>query len=114
MTAFRLLLLTLGTILTVFTVIVVRDHGIGLFPIFFGDIAKLGWPGQFNLDFMFMLTLATLWVAWRNNFSTSGIGLALIVPIGGSVFLTLYLLVLSFQTGGNVKAMLIGEARAAR
>jgi hypothetical protein len=41
-----------------YTVIVINNHGIGLLPVFFGDMAEMGWPGQFNLDFMCFLALS--------------------------------------------------------
>ncbi len=54
-----LLLLTLAG----YAAVVISDHGIGLFPLFFGDMAAMTWPGQFNLDFMLMLLLSALWVS---------------------------------------------------
>ncbi len=69
MTAFRILLIVIFSVIVVYTAIVVADHGLGLFPIFFGDIATMGWPGQFNMDFMGFLTLSGLWLAWRHHFS---------------------------------------------
>ncbi|MEZ5503476.1 MAG: hypothetical protein R3E50_12795 [Halioglobus sp.] len=80
MTLFRVLLATLLLILLAYTFVVIGNHGMGLLPVFFGDIAKMGWPGQFNLDFLFMLTLSAFRVAWRHHFSGVGLlpgGLAL-------------------------------------
>jgi hypothetical protein len=37
---------------------VITNHGLGLFSVFFGDVAKLGWAGQFNADFMAILGLS--------------------------------------------------------
>ena len=45
-----------------YTAVVVAHHGLDLFSVFFGDIAKLMWPGQFNLDFTCLLLLSALWV----------------------------------------------------
>jgi hypothetical protein len=111
MTLFRTMLVVLCAILTVYTVIVIANHGIGLFAVFFGDIAAMAWPGQFNLDFSMLLLLSATWVAWRHQFSPGGLALALVAAVGGALFLTLYLLVISFQTQGDVKAMLLGPAR---
>lgn len=80
--------------------------------IFFGDIAKMEWPGQFNLDFTFMLTLSALWVAWRNAFSALGLALGLFALFGGALFLSAYLLVLSLQTNGDVRMLLLGPGRS--
>lgn len=109
MTAFRVLLIVLGAILVGYTGVVISNHGMGLFNVFFGDMAAMGWPGQFNLDFMFMLTLSALWVAWRHQFSIAGLVLGLLVFFGGSLFLTAYLFVLSRLTKGNMEQMLLGK-----
>lgn len=111
MAAFRALLVILLTVLIGYTSVVIANHGLGLLNIFFGDMAVIGWAGQFNLDFMFMLILSALWVAWRHQFSGSGILLSVLALFGGSLFLTTYLLVLSLQSGGNMKQVLFGKAR---
>lgn len=108
MLALRIFLTALWLILTGYTAVVGWNHGFNLLPIFFGDIARLGWPGQFNLDFMFMLFLSALWVSWRHKFSGIGWLFALLALFGGSSFLTIYLLALSVQTKGNVKKILLG------
>lgn len=107
MTGFRLLLVTLWLGLLAYTAAVVTRDGMGLLPIFFGDIAKVAWPGQFNLDFLCFLTLSALWTAWRNSFSALGLGLAVAAFFGGAGFLLPYLLILSVRTRGDVKAMLL-------
>ena len=103
------MLFLLLAILLVYTSIVASIHGFGLLPIFFDDIVKVTWRGQFNLDFLFMLILSSLWTAWRNRFSRIGMVLAFFALIGGSLFLTMYLLVLSWQTKGNFKQLLLGN-----
>ena len=112
MTAFRVLLIAMCAILVGYTGVVISNHGMGLFNVFFGDMAAMGWPGQFNLDFMFMLTLSALWVAWRHQFSLAGLILGLLAYFGGSLFLTIYLCVLSGLTRGDVEKMLLGKRRA--
>lgn len=111
MTAFRVLLGVLWAILVGYTGIVFANHGMGLLKVFFGDMAAMGWPGQFNLDFMFMLMLSALWVAWRHRFSIGGLALGLLALFGGSLFLATYLLVLSWMTSGDLKQMLLGARR---
>lgn len=113
MTVSRGLLVGMWTVLTVYTVIVVENHGMGLFAVFFGDMAKMDWPGQFNLDFMFMLALSATWVAWRHAFTAGGLALAVLAFNGGASFLTLYLLVVSFQEKGDMRSILLGPGRAA-
>ncbi len=99
-------------ILVGYTAVTISNHGINLIPVFFGDMAKMAWPGQFNLDFMGFLLLSAIWTAWRNDFSASGLLLALIASVGGMLFLTIYLLFLSFQTNGNIKEIMLGKRRA--
>jgi len=113
MTAFRALLITLWACIAGYTAIVMADHGLGLLPIFFGDMAKMGWPGQFNLDFMCMLTLSGLWVAWRHRFSGAGLALGVLAAFFGAFFLTAYLLLASLQAKGDVAELLLGKSRAA-
>lgn len=112
MTAFRILLATIFLTIAVYTAIVVADHGLGLLPVFFGDMAAMGWAGQFNLDFMGMLALSALWLAWRNEFSPFGIALGTLGFFGGAPVLTAYLFVTSFAVEGDVKALLLGRGRA--
>jgi hypothetical protein len=114
MTAFRALLIAIWASVAVYTALVIADYGINLFPYFFGDMAKLGWPGQFNLDFMFMLTLSGLWVAWRHEFSGGGLALGVAAFFGGAFFLSAYLFVASVQAKGDATELLLGKARAAR
>jgi len=110
MTAFRLLLAAMFVVLLGYTALVIRDHGMNLLAVFFGDMAKMGWPGQFNLDFMFMLLLSGLWVSWRHRFSPAGLGLGVLAFLGGASFLSVYLLVLSLR-GADPKTILLGPSR---
>ena len=112
MTAFRIFLATVLAVIVVYTLPVIANHGINLLPIFFGDMLKMGWPGQFNLDFFGFLLLSALWTAWRNQFSPGGLGLSVLALFFGMPFLTTYLLILSFRTKGNLHAMMLGEQRA--
>jgi len=114
MNALRLLLIVILTTVVTYTIVVVANHGLGLFPIFFGDIAAMGWPGQFNLDFLGFLILAGVWIAWRHRFSAGGIALGCLVPFGGVPYVSLYLLVTSFRVDGDVQALLLGSQQGAR
>lgn len=109
MTAFRLLLLVFLVGVLSYTGVVVSRHGADFLPVFVGDIAKLGWAGQFNVDFTCLLLLAALWIAWRHRFGAAGLILALLVPIGGTPFLCVYLLVQNVRGRGDVRVMLLGD-----
>ena len=113
MTAFRILLIVIFAAITVYTIPVVANHGMNLLPIFFGDMLKMEWPGQFNLDFFGFLMLSGFWLAWRHQFSPAGLALGILGLFGGAPVLTAYLLIVSFKTNGDVKEMLLGKARAA-
>jgi hypothetical protein len=112
-TAFRAFLFVLWAILVGYTAMVMANHGIGLLAVFFGDMAAMGWPGQFNLDFMFMLTLSALWVCWRHQFSGAGLLLGALAFVLGSLFLTTYLFIVTGKADGDMKEVLLGKARAA-
>jgi hypothetical protein len=113
MNIFRALLAILLLTVVAYTVPVVAQQGLlSLMPTFFGDIAEMRWPGQFNLDFLGFLTLSAVWAAWRNQFSGKGLALAVVALFGGIPFLTTYLLILSFRSHGDVRVMLLGEERA--
>ena len=113
MTAFRAFLIVLWVIIVGYTAIVISNHGIGLLSIFFGDMKTMAWPGQFNLDFTFMLMFSSLWVSWRHHFSIGGLALGLLALFFGSMFLATYLFVLSWQTQGDMKEILLGKTRMA-
>jgi hypothetical protein len=112
MIPFRIFLVALIVVLVGYTGMVGATHGWDLFPIFFGDILARTWPGQFNLDFACLLLLSGLWIAWRSHFSIGGVMLGLLGAVGGTAVLAPYLLVASFQTRGDIKALLLGPVRA--
>jgi len=111
MAGFRGLLVALFVSLLVYTSVVINSHGWNLMSVFFGDMAKMEWSGQFNLDFMFMLSLSALWVAWRHRFSVEGLVLALLAFFGGASFLAVYLFVISLRANGDMRQVLLGKSR---
>ena len=112
MIAFRTLLVLMFAVLTIYTALVIGTEGWNLLSVFFADMAKMQWPGQFNLDFMLMLTLSGLWVAWRHQFSAAGLGLGVLAFFGGALFLSIYLLIQTLRAKGDMRVVLIGKARA--
>ena len=113
MARFRLFLMLVFSVVTLYTGVVIMHHGMNLLPEFFGDMAALAWSGQFNLDFLCMLILSSLWVAWRHRFTPVGCVLGLLALFLGSFFLSLYLLVESHRCGNNVMTLLTGQRRGA-
>ncbi|GGI84155.1 hypothetical protein GCM10007973_20870 [Polymorphobacter multimanifer] len=112
MTLFRLFLIGFLAVLVAYTAMVIGNHGLNLLPVFFGDMASLAWPGQFNLDFFGYLLLSAIWVAWRHHFTPAGLGLAALASVGGMLFLSIYLLIVSAQARGDIRAILLGARRA--
>lgn len=112
MILFRLFLISCLIVLIGYTAVTISNHGWNLFPTFFGDMAAMGWPGQFNLDFMMMLALSAIWVAWRHQFSAAGLGLAVLAFNGGMLFLSIYVTWHLHRNGGDMKALLLGDERA--
>jgi hypothetical protein len=109
MLVLRIVLAVHLALLTAYTAVVIGNHGWNLMPVFFGDIAALGWPGQFNADFAGFLVLSALWTAWRNNFSAAGLVLAVIAFFGGMMFLSIYVLILSLKAR-DIQDILLGSA----
>lgn len=112
MAAFRLFLVICIIAVASYTAVTVSNHGINLFPAFFGNIEGMGWSGQFNADFMSYLALSGLWVAWRHQFRPAGIALGLVAFVGGILFLAPYLLIQSYRFGGRFAPLLLGPERA--
>jgi len=112
MRAFRILLTIFTIGIIGYTGIVLFNHGWNLLPIFFGDMAAMTWPGQFNFDFACLLTLSGLWLAWRHHFSPAGLALGVLGFFGGIMVLAPYLLFASFKANGDMKILLLGKIRA--
>ncbi|MDF1623144.1 MAG: hypothetical protein P1V33_06730 [Pseudohongiella nitratireducens] len=111
MLLFRLFLVTLLVSVSTYAVIVTLEYGGGWFGIFMGDLIAMNWPGQFNFDFMCVLAVIGLWVAWRHEFTLPGILLGLCGFLGGAFFLTTYLFVISYLVKGDARALLLGPGR---
>jgi hypothetical protein len=114
MNAFRTLLAAIFLVIAGYTAVVGAEHGWDLLAIFFGDIARMAWPGQFNLDFLSFLVLSGLWLSWRHDFGAAGLALGVCGFFGGGLFLSAYLLWASFDADGDMAVILLGRRRAAR
>jgi hypothetical protein len=111
MAAFRILLVVMISGILGYTGIVGVNHGWNLFPVFFGDIAAMNWPGQFNLDFTCLLIFSGLWLAWRHHFTLGGLALGLLGLFGGTMVLAPYLLIVGFKANGDMKEIMLGKVR---
>jgi hypothetical protein len=112
MGAFRVLLGIMVVCIVGYTAIVIVNYGWNLFAVFLGDMLAVNWAGQFNLDFMCLLALSGLWLAWRHHFSPGGLVLGVLGFFGGTMVLAPYLFFASFQAKGNMKVVLLGKIRA--
>lgn len=108
MTLFRILLVVLFAVITSYTVLAIAEQGLNLLPTIVGSLQQPDWQAQFNVDFFTFLIVVGLWIAWRHNFTPAGILLGLCIT-GGMIFLSAYLLILSYQADGDVKKMLLGD-----
>lgn len=109
MTSFRTFLVGVFVAIAGYTAVVVSRHGVNLFPVFFGDMARLTWAGQFNLDFTCLLALSGIWVAYRHRFRPVGLALGACAFVGGALFLSVYLLVAAMRAKGAAVGLLLGE-----
>ncbi len=114
MRAFRNYLILVVVALGTYTLVVGFNHGWNLLPIFFGDLAAMTWPGQFNADFLTFLTLSGLWLAWRHQFSAGGLALGVLGVFGGMMVLAPYLIHATLKASGDINVVLLGPARAGR
>ncbi len=104
----RVLLCIMFVTVMYYTVLVVAKEGLDLLPVFFDNVSRVNWSGQFNLDFMCMLILSGVWVAWRNRFSAGGLVLGFLAMVLGTPFLCVYLMVEMLRGANNGQALLLG------
>jgi len=109
MIAFRIFLVGFLIALSAYSAVAIANQGWNLFPFFFGDMAAMNWAGQFNFDFMGFLFLSATWTMWRNQFSVQGTLLGVLAFFGGMMFLSIYLLYLSFHCDGQMRKILLGN-----
>jgi hypothetical protein len=72
----------------------------------------MNWPGQFNADFLCLLSLSGLWLAWRHHFSPGGLAVGVLGFFGGALFLSAYLFIATLTAKGDAKVLLLGSRRA--
>lgn len=96
------------SILIAYTLVVIKNHGMNLFDVWFADWAAMGWAGQFDVDFVGFLVLSAMWTAWRNAFSPLGLALSVVAFFGGMSFLSIYVLILSISAP-DIRSILLGK-----
>ena len=109
MQMFRLCLAIMGLGLAVYSGFVIAEHGPNFVPFYFADLGRVGWPGQFDLDFTILIVLAATWIVWRERGSVTSIVLAILLVPFVSMLLTSYLLYLSWRERGDIVRMLVGD-----
>lgn len=75
---------------------------------FIGDMAH-PWRAQFNTDFSFFLLLVAAWMVWSAKTRLVGLLCGVLSILGGGLFTFAYLLIASFRTNGDIKAVLLGR-----
>ncbi|MCQ8896834.1 hypothetical protein NQT62_10370 [Limnobacter humi] len=112
MKAFKAFLVIELLILSGYTVLVIQNQGLNLIPHVIDNVLAVSWSGQFNLDFMILLTIAGLWVSWRHGHSPLGMALGLLVTTGGSMVLCPYLLIAAGKAKGNLSTLFMGQQQS--
>jgi hypothetical protein len=79
--------------------------------VFIGDFAQ-PWRAQFNADFAVHLLLVGAWLVFRARTWWLGLIWALLAINLGGVFTLAYLLVVSIQTEGDMRQLLLGRHAA--
>jgi len=113
MILFRAFLIAAFCVIAGYTAIVIGAHGSDFIPQFNADVLAMTWRGQFDTDFFCFLLLSAIWISWRSDFSPMGLVLGVVAVFGGMLFLSSYLLILSFAVRGDAAALLLGPRRAA-
>lgn len=96
--------------LSFYTFFVIQNQGWNLAPHFVGALTAVTWQGQFNLDFLILLTLSGIWVSWRHGHNPAGLCLGFLTAIGGTMVLFPYLIVQINRSKGDLKTLLIGQS----
>jgi hypothetical protein len=112
LTIFRLALCLGWIILFVISWEAVSRMGFGAAGgVFIGDFAH-PWRAQFNADFALHLLLVAAWMIYRSKSWVVGVICAVLAINLGGVFTFAYLLVVSIQTRGDMRKLLLGHHAA--
>ena len=109
LTLFRLALVVAWLVIFWISLQAVSRMGFGpAGSVFIGDFAH-PWRAQFNGDFAIHLMLVAAWMIYRSKSWVVGLVCALLAINLGGVFTLAYVLVVSFQTDGDMRKLLLGR-----
>ncbi len=111
---FRVLLAVGWAVIVYVSVQAVRQMGMGAAgAVFIGDFHH-PWRAQFNTDFTLHLLLVAAWMVYRTKPWILGVLFAFLAINLGGVFTLAYLFVVSLQSKGDIRKLLLGwQAEAA-
>lgn len=90
------------------TLIASANYGINWPAVAFQDLMALNWRSQFDTDFVIYLLLGAAWITWREGFTSKGFVCAFLSVFLGGMYMFPYLLIATYRTNGELKAMLLG------
>lgn len=90
------------------TLLAITNTGWNWPVIFFGDILRLNWRSQFNVDFLIHLLLFATWISWREGFTPKGHVFGFLGIFMGGMFGFPYILVALYRAKGNPKQFFLG------
>lgn len=108
MTSLRVFLLFSTVLIYGMTLIASVYHGLNWPAVVIEDLAALNWRSQFDTDFLVYLLLGATWISWREGFTPKGYAFGFLSVFLGGMFTFPYLLLATYQAGGNSKCVLLG------
>lgn len=109
MSYLRLFLIVSTVIIYMITVLAIIGQEAHWPIVFFGDITKLNWRSQFNIDFLIHLLLLATWVVWREGYTIKGYVFGFLSIFLGGMFGFPYILYATYQASGDPKKILLGS-----
>ena len=108
MTKLRIFLATSTVLIYAVTVIASVKDGVNWPAVAINDLMALNWRSQFDTDFLVYLLLGATWIAWREGGTTKGYLFGFLSVFLGGMFSFPYLLISSYQAGGDPRGILLG------
>jgi hypothetical protein len=108
MTLLRAFLIATTLLIFSVSIYVIVTMGINWPVIYFGDLLELNWRSQFNTDLLISLSLLTIWIVWREGFTSKGFLFGFLSFFCGFMFSCPYLLFATYKAKGNPNILLLG------